>query len=228
MARFAVIGLGRFGATLARTLAKNGAEVVAIDSSLEMVDEVREAVTLCLRLDATDEKALQAQDIAEMDGVIVAIGQGFEAKTLCVAILKKMGVKRIVCRAESDVMARILKAIGADEVVYPEEESALRLAQRLVAPNIVDYVELAEGHSLVQFEAPRAFHGQQIVQLDLRRKYEVNLVAIKRRMPTKGPDGKVIYQEKLIDVPRPIDYIEPNDILIIVGSDENILRLPQD
>jgi len=228
MPRFAVIGLGRFGQTLAKTLAKNGAEVVAVDTALEMIDEVREAVTLSLRLDATDEKALAAQDIDKMDAVIVAIGQSFESKAMAVATLKKMGVKRIVCRAESDMRARILRAIGADEVVYPEEESALRLAQRLIAPNIVDYVELAEGHSLIQFEAPRSFHGKQIIELDLRRKYEVNLVAIKRRMPAKGPDGKVIYQEKIIDVPRPHDVVEPNDILIVVGSDDNILRLPQD
>jgi len=228
MPRFAIIGLGRFGQTLARTLTKNGAEVVAIDSSLEVVDDVRESVTFSLRLDATDEKALMAQDMDKMDAVIVAIGQGFEAKALCIAILKKIGVKHIVCRAESDMRAKILTAIGADEVVYPEEESALRLAQRLVAPNIVDYVELAEGHSLVQFEAPRQFHGKQIIELDLRRKYEVNLVAIKRRITAKGPDGKVIYQEKIIDVPRPIDKIEPNDILVIVGSDENVLRLPHD
>jgi trk system potassium uptake protein TrkA len=139
-----------------------------------------------------------------------------------------MGVKRIICRAESDLRARILSAIGADEVVYPEEESALRLAQKLIAPNIVDYVELAEGHSLVQFEAPRAFHGKQIIELDLRRKYEVNLVAVKSRIPVKGADGKVVYQEKINDVPRPTDTIEANDVLVIVGSDENILRLPRD
>ncbi len=228
MPRFAVIGLGRFGQTLAKTLAKNGAEVVAIDTSLEMVDDVREAVTLSLRLDATDEKALAAQDVDKMDAIIVAIGQSFEAKAMAVATLKKMNVKRIVCRAESEMRARILKAIGADEVVYPEEESALRLAQRLIAPNIVDYVELADGHSLVQFEAPRAFQGKQIVELDLRRKYEVNLVAIKRRMTAKGPDGRVIYQEKIIDVPKPTDSIESKDILIVVGSDDNILKLPQD
>ena len=228
MPKFAVIGLGRFGSTLARTLARNGAEVVAIDVSREMVDEVRDTVTLSLRLDATDEKALASQDIDSMDAVIVGIGEGFEPKAMAVAVLKKLGCKRVICRAESDMKAKILSAIGADEVIYPEEESALRLAQRLVAPNIVDYVELAEGHSLVQFEAPRVFHGRQLVELDLRRKYEVNLVAIKRRITAKGPDGKVIYQEKMIDVPRPTDVVEPNDILIIVGSDENILRLPQD
>lgn len=228
MPRFAVIGLGRFGLTLARTLAKNGAEVVAIDISREIVDEARESVSLALRLDATDEKALEAQEIDKMDAVIVGIGQGFEAKAVAVATLKKMGVKRIICRAESDLRAKILSAIGVDEVVYPEEESALRLAQRLVAPNIVDYVELAEGHSLVQFEAPRAFVGKQIVQLDLRRKYEVNLVAIKRRTPVKGPDGKVVYEEKIHDVPKPTDTVEANDILVIVGADENILKLPRD
>jgi trk system potassium uptake protein TrkA len=228
MPKFAVIGLGRFGQTLARTLAKNGAEVVAIDTSREMVDDVREMVTLSLRLDATDEKALASQDMDKMDAVIVGIGEGFEAKAMAVAVLKKLGVKRVICRADSEMKAKILSAIGADEVVYPEEESALRLAQRLVAPNIVDYVELAEGHSLVQFEAPRIFHGKQLVELDLRRKYEVNLVAIKRRMTAKGPDGKVIYQEKVIDVPRPTDVVEPNDILVIVGSDDNILKLPQD
>lgn len=228
MARFAVIGLGRFGKVLAESLAKDGAEVVAIDISREMVDEVRETVTLSLRLDATDEKALASQDIDKMDAVIVGIGEGFEAKALTVATLKKIGARRIICRAESDLMSKILTAIGADEIVYPEEESALRLAQRLVAPNIVDYVELAEGHSLVQMEAPRAFQGRQIVELDLRRKYDVNLVAVKRRITAKGPDGKVVYQEKIIDVPRPTDIVEPNDVLVIVGADENILRLPHD
>lgn len=228
MARFAVVGLGRFGMTLATALSNNGADVIAIDTARDAVDEARELVTLSLRLDSTDEKALEAHDVDKMDAVIVGIGESFEAKALTVATLKKMGVKRIICRAESELAARILSAIGADEVVYPEEESALRLAQRLVAPNIVDYVELAEGHSLVQFEAPRAFHGKQIIELDLRRKFEVNLVAIKRRIPAKGPEGKVVYQEKIIDVPRPTDVIEANDILVIVGSDDNILRLPHD
>jgi trk system potassium uptake protein TrkA len=228
MARFAVIGLGRFGLTLAKALSNNGAEVVAIDTAREPVDEARELVTLSLKLDSTDEKALAAHDVDKMDAVIVGIGESFESKALTVATLKKMGVKRIICRAESDLRARILRAIGADEVVYPEEESALRLAQKLLAPNIVDYVELAEGHSLVQFEAPREFHGKQIIELDLRRKYEINLVAVKRRIPAKGPDGKVIYQEKIIDVPRPTDVIEPNDVLVIVGSDDNIVRLPRD
>ncbi len=228
MPRFAVIGLGRFGMTLARALANNGADVVGIDTSRELVDEARELIALSLRLDSTDEKALQAHEIEKMDAVVVGIGESFEAKALTVATLKHMGVKRIICRAESELRARILSAIGADEVVYPEEESALRLAQKLVAPNIVDYVELAEGHSLVQFEAPRAFQGKQIIELDLRRKYEVNLVAVKRRIPAKGADGKVAYQEKIIDVPRPTDVIEANDILVIVGGDENILRLPHD
>ena len=228
MARFAVIGLGRFGMTLARALSDNGAEVVAVDTEREPVDEARELVTVSLKLDSTDEKALAAHDVDKMDAVIVGIGESFESKALTVATLKKMGVKRIICRAESDLRARILSAIGADEVVYPEEESALRLAQKLVAPNIVDYVELAEGHSLVQFEAPKAFHGKQIIELDLRRKYEINLVAVKRRIPAKGPDGKVIYQEKIMDVPRPTDVIEANDVLVMVGSDGNIQRLPRD
>lgn len=228
MARFAVIGLGRFGMTLAKALSANGADVIAIDAAREPVDEARELVSLSLRLDSTDEKALSAHDIDKMDAVIVGIGESFESKALTIATLKKMGVKRIICRAESDLRARILSAIGADDVVYPEEESALRLAQKLIAPNIVDYVELAEGHSVVQFEAPKAFHDKQIIELDLRRKYEVNLVAVKRRIPTKGPDGKVVYTEKIIDVPRPTDIIEANDILVIVGSDENILRLPRD
>ena len=228
MAKFAVIGLGRFGMTLAKALAKNGAEVIAIDTSREMVDDAREAVTLSIKLDSTDEKALAAHDVDKMDAVIVGIGTSFEAKALTIATLKKMGAKRIICRAESDLRAKMLSVIGADEIINPEEESALRLAQKLIAPNIVDYVELAEGHSLVQFAAPRSWHGKQILELDLRRKYEVNLVAIKRRIPAKGSDGKVAYQETIMDVPRPTDAIEANDILVMVGSDDNILRLPHD
>ena len=228
MQRFAVIGLGQFGMSLAQSLARSGAEVIAIDTDRDLVDAVKDQVALALRMDAVDEKGLTARGVHEVDVAIIAIGTQFEACTLAVAILKKLGVRRVIARARNEIRARILSLVGADEIINPEDESALRLAQKLVAPNIIDYIELAEGHSVVQLKAPKAFCDKKIVEIDLRRKFGVNLVAIKKTVLVRDSDGATAEVEQINDIPRPTDVIEANDILVIVGSDENISRLPRD
>jgi len=222
MLRVAVIGLGRFGSTLARALAEAGHEVIAIDSSAELVEEIQEAVALAVRLDATDEKSLVAQGIDKVDVAIVSIGEEFEGNTLVTVLLKKLRVKKVIARAQTQMRARILELVGADEIIRPEEESALRLANRLTNPSIVSYVELSPGHSLLQVEAPRKFCGMTLAELELRRKYRVNIIAIKR--PSSSVEGGY----EVIDVPAPDDRVRQGDILLIVGSDENLKKLPVD
>ncbi|MFH0962934.1 MAG: TrkA family potassium uptake protein [Planctomycetota bacterium] len=228
MQRLAVIGLGRYGMRLAWELGRQGAEVIAIDTAQERVEAVQEGVSLAVRMDARDEKALVAQGVDKADAAVIAIGEAFEASVLATAALKRIGVKRVIARAGSDEQARILTLVGADEVIRPLHESANRLAQKLASRNLVDYVELAEGHSVIQLKAPRKFQNQHLGDLELRRKYEVNVVAIKKKIREKGPDGVEKESERIIVVPKPTDVIENDDVLVIVGSDENLAKLPAD
>jgi len=221
--RFVVIGLGIFGQTLATTLAREGAEVIAIDKNSDHVEDIMESVTLAVTLDATEEKALRHQGVDKADVVIIAIGKDFEACEIATMLVQKIGAKRIITRATEPLKEKILALIGAHDVINPEEESANRLAMRLLKPNIVDYIELAEGHSLVQVRAPKFFIGRTIRDIDLRKKYDINLVAVKKQIPIPRKPGQ--FDEKIIDIPRPNDVIEETDILFLVGKDQSIENL---
>ena len=226
MSRYAVIGLGRFGQKLAKLLAQSGAEVIAIDNDSEIVQRVRDDVTLAVRLDSTDEQALLDQGVDKVDCAVVGIGANFEANVLTVSTLKKIGVRRVVGRAGSGVRGEILKRIGADEVVFPEDESATRWANRLITPQFEDFIELDEGHSLVQVPAPQAFVNKTPRDLGLRAKHGLNLVAIRRPVsPQAGADPDA-QAWRVIPVVDPDDAIEPGDILVLIGSNESLARLP--
>ncbi len=180
MDRFAVIGLGRFGARLAQNLAAAGAEVIAIDHSRQIVEELRDKVTLAIALDATDEQALRLQGVDQVDCAVVGIGQNFEANALATVLLKSIGVTRIISRAGNQMQAQILQRIGADGVVRPEDEAADRWSHRLLAPFTVDHIELAENYAIIQLPTPDAWVGKTLADIDMRRKNQVTLVAIKR------------------------------------------------
>jgi len=228
MQRFAVIGLGRFGQRLARALSAAGAEVIAIDRDPHQVEDIRDDVTLAVRLDSTDEDALRAQGLAESDAVIVSIGEDFEAATLTVAVLKSLGVRRLYARAESEIQGQILSRVGADAVVNPEQESALRWAHRLMLPNLRQYVELGEDHALVYCIAPKAFWNKTVGELELRRKYEVNLVAIKREVQVTSGSSPGSVAAPVFTVPQAGTTLLRDDVLILVGSNEALSRLPQE
>jgi len=226
MKRFAVIGLGRFGRRLATSLTEHGHEVLAVDHRQQIIEEVRDEVALAVRLDATDAQTLKAQGIDRVDAAIVTIGADFEANALTTATLKELGIRQVISRASTPVQAKILARIGADQVISPEEESAVRLGRQLSNPNIMEFVELTEGHSLVQLRAPKVFHNKTLGQIDLRKKYKVNLVAIKKQVSTVRAQGDETTEEQIIDVPMADTVIRPDDILVIVGATENLSRLP--
>lgn len=228
MERFAVIGLGRFGAELACTLAAEGAEVIALDRQVRLVEAIRDKVTLAVRLDSTDEQALQAQGVADCHAAIVSIGDDFEAAVLTVATLQSLGVGRIIARAESDTQAEILRRIGATSIVNPERESARRWTHRLMMPRLEQYVELAEGYSMVTIPSPKAFHNQSLAGLELRQKYGVNVVAIRREVTVATAADAPAVATPTVTVPTPDTVILPKDRLILVGSDESLSRLPAD
>ena len=228
MKTFAVIGLGRFGKKLAVALAMSGAEVMAIDKDRAEIEMIRDQVGHAVRLDSTDEEALRAQGVDKVDIAIVGIGQGtgqgFEAAILTVVNLKQMGVPQIYARAENLTSGEVFSKIGATEVIYPEIESAQRWAYKLIAPQIGEKIDFAPGYSLARVKAPASFDNKTVMDLQLRQKYNINLVAIKR-----GENEKVKKEEKnaIINVPMPSTLIYEEDILMVAGSDSDLANLPQ-
>jgi len=226
MNRFAVIGIGRFGQKLAIALAMSGAEVIAIDKNREEIELIRDQVSLAVRLDSTDEDALKAQGVDKADVAIIGIGQeGFESAILTVVNLRQLGVKKILARAESLVAGEVFSKVGATEVIYPEIESAQRWAYKLIAPQIGEKIDFAPGYSLARVKAPASFDGKTVMDLQLRQKYGVNLVAIKRDEHSKKKKAE---SAKIINVPMPSTVVHENDILMVAGSDADLAKLPQE
>lgn len=229
MKRFAVIGLGRFGKKLAIALAMSGAEVIAIDRNRDEIELIRDQVSHAVRLDSTDEDALKAQGIDKVDVVIVGIGQGtgqgFEAAVLTVVNLKQIGIKQIYARAEDLIAGEVFSKIGATEVIYPEIESAQRWAYKLIAPQIGEKIDFAPGYSLARVKAPASFDGKTVMDLQLRQKYNINLISIKRDEQSKAKKSE---KGAIINVPMPNTVIYQDDILMVAGSDADLAKLPQE
>jgi len=229
MKRFAVIGLGRFGKKLAIALAMSGAEVIAIDRNRDEIELIRDQVSHAVRLDSTDEEALKAQGIDKVDVVIVGIGQGtgqgFESAVLTVVNLKQIGIKQIYARAEDVIAGEVFSKIGATDVIYPEIESAQRWAYKLIAPQIGEKIDFAPGYSLARVKAPASFDGKTVMDLQLRQKYNINLVSIKRDEESKAKKSE---KGAIINVPMPSTIIYQDDILMVAGSDVDLAKLPQE
>ncbi|MCE5325854.1 MAG: TrkA family potassium uptake protein [Planctomycetaceae bacterium] len=224
MERFAIIGLGLFGKSLATRLAEAGAEVIAIDKSRDLVDDVRDIVAVAVCLDSTDEQALIAQGVDKVDVAVVGIGTHFESSALTTVILKQLGVPRVISRATSRIRADILTRIGADGVISPEEESAERWAGRLLSPSVIERFAIADGFSLAQVTAPREFWSKTLAELDLSKKHKVLAVAIRRTTP--GSDLAPA-QETIITAPGPATEILQGDLVVVIGPDAAIASLPQ-
>ncbi len=228
MRKYAVIGLGCFGQHLARALTSAGDEVIAIDNDPKLVEQMRDEVALAVRMDGTDTVALEAQGVAEVDVAIVGIGEDFEAAALTVAALKEIGVKHIVSRAMNDIQATILRKVGADDIASAEHESANRWAHRLSMPKLEQYLQLGESFSLINIKAPQVFCGKTLLELDLRKKYQVNLVAIRRQVEEVDNKGKSKGTAEVVSVPHPDTKVLPGDTLTLVGSNEHLTKLPAD
>ena len=228
MKRFAVIGLGRFGAKLAVDLANSGADVIAIDKDKAVVEALRDRVGCSVRLDSTDETALRAQGVDKADVAIVSIGQGhgqgFESAVLTVVNLKQIGVGVIYARSEDPIAGEVFSKVGATGVIYPEVESAQRWAFKLIAPHVEDRLDFAQGYSLGRVKASAKFDGKTVKELQLRQKYNVNLVAITRA--EHAANGAAAKGE-MVNVPLPDTVIYQDDILMIAGADSDLAKLPQ-
>lgn len=206
---FAVIGLGRFGSSLALTLEEYGHSVLGIDFNSDIVQHISEHITQAVRLDSTNEEALKAVDIGAFDTVIVAIGSDFENNLLTTVALKALGVKQVICKAPTDRQKDILLRIGADQVVQPEFEAGQRLAQQLISPTILDKLDLGEEYSLAELVVPSSLTWNTLEQLDMRNKHGVTILVIKRG-------------DEVFVTPRADFILHPDDILVVIGRNARI------
>jgi trk system potassium uptake protein TrkA len=220
--RFGVIGLGRFGYTVAITLANSGAEVIAIDTDSNVINEVSNVVSVAVCMNSVDKDGLLAHGMDKTDAAVVAIGQNFEANILTTSILKDIGVKKVVARASTDVQKRILELIGADQVIFPEDAIGVRVAQSLLSSRIVDITSLFEGLSIAQVVVPKELVGKKIGEMKFRQKYKCNIVVIKRKTDQSDISSE---PERYNVLPEPEDQIQMGDILVVVGTEKDIEKL---
>ena len=206
---FAVIGLGRFGGSIVKELIELDANVLAIDISSAKVDEFASIATQAVTADTTDESVLQSLGIRNFEHVIVAIGENIQASILTTLILKEIGVPKITVKAQNDNHEKLLLKIGADRVVHPERDMGIRIANNMISNNILDYLELSDEHSIAEIIANEKIVGNTLIDIDIRAKYGVNIVAIKR-----GND--------IVISPQATERIKVDDILIVIGSDADI------
>ena len=209
MKSYVVIGLGRFGSTLARQLCKLGAEVLAMDVNNDLVQQVAEDVTTAVLGDSQDKDVLRAQGVRDFDCAIVAIGTNLAASVLTVMNLQELEVPYIICKAHDETHSRVLQKLGVNKVVIPEQENAARLARSLNSHNVLDYIELSEDYGILELPAPRSWIGKSLKELHIRAKLGVNIIAVENGQKT--------------NVSPSADYvIGEGDIMVVLGDNYSL------
>lgn len=212
MKSFAVIGLGRFGSSIARSLYNSGADVIAIDIHEELVNSLADDVTRAVTADAKNKDVLRKLGVDECDCVIVALGTNFSASVLVTMNVVSLGVKNVICKAHDDTHREILEKLGANKVIQPERDVAEKTARSLTSPNFLEFIELSDEYSIIEIAPPKSWVGKEIRELNVRNRYNVNIIAIK-----KG--------EK-INVSVPADYCINSDIrLVLLGEFDAINQI---
>ncbi len=212
MKRFLVLGLGRFGSSVARALSRLGHEVTGVDRDPAVVESQSAILARAVKGDATNVEILRTLSVRDFDVAVVAIGSDTEASLMATLLLKELGVHQVVAKASTDFHGRILGRIGADRIVFPERDMGLRVAYNLASANFLDFIELSPELSIVEITPPPAMVGRSLRQLDLRAKYGVNVVVMR-----KGGTVKVS--------PRADEVIEAGDVLVVIGHIDSIRGL---
>jgi trk system potassium uptake protein TrkA len=212
MAEFAVIGIGRFGRSVAVTLQQLGHRVLAIDKDEERLRRVAEEVTHAVQLDATDAEALRGVGITNFDAVVVAIGNYIQESILTTLVLKELGCKKVVAKAVDELQARVLEKVGADLIVRPEKEMGIRVAHLLSSPSLVDYLEVSPTFSIEEISVSTRLEGRTLRDLDLRGRFGVSVLLIRR-------DGQLLIS------PPAETVLRAGDVLVVVGENRQLSKL---
>ena len=210
--QFVVLGLGRFGHSVAKTLYALGNDVLAIDMDGDLVQEISDSVTHAVQLDATHENALRSLGLRNFDVAVVTIGSNIQASVMATLLVKELGVKYIIAKGHSDLHAKVLYKIGADRVVLPEKDMGVRVAHNLVSASIVDYIELSPDYSIMEIQALDEWDGKTLDELRLRSKYGINVMAIKNG-------------DEINLTPSAQDKVNAKDVIVAIGSAEDLSKL---
>jgi len=209
---FVVLGLGRFGKSVATTLAEGGCEVLVVDVDENIINEIADQVTYAVKADATDADTLKTLGISNFDGAIIGMGENLEASVMATILVKELGIPYVLTKAHSELHARILKKVGADMVVFPEKETGIRIANNLMSDNFFDAIELSSTFSLMDIEALDIWIGKSLRDLKLRTTLKINVIGIRKK-------------ENLNINPAADDAIEKGDVLVIIGNNETLNKL---
>lgn len=214
MKRVVVIGLGIFGSQLARQLYESGLEVVAIDKNRDVVQRIKDHSTKAVLADATDKEVLESIGIDAKDTVVISFGEDLSASTLLTLYLKEMKVKEIIVKVPNEDYKRILLKVGASEAIIPEREMANKVARSIISPNVLEYLPISEDYTIVELAPPTAFIGKSLADLDLRKKYNLQVIAIRD-----------VLTNKMQLVPRASAIIKDSDVLVIIGREDDIRKI---
>lgn len=215
MKSFVVIGCGRFGKSVAKTLFDLGNEVLAIDKSEELVQEISDEVTHAVQADVMDETVLKDLGLGNFDVAVIAIGSNLEASIMATLIAKELGIKRVIAKAQSELNGKVLYKIGADKVIFPERDMGVRVAHNLTSANILDFIELSPDYSILEVTALKEWEDKSLAELRLSTKYGINVMAIK-----KG--------DEFLVSPNGESMIEKDNILVVIGNITNIKKIEQE
>jgi len=210
--QFIVIGLGRFGSSVAETLYSLGNDVLAVDHDEDVVQNISNKVTHAVQVDANDENSLRALGIRNFDCAVISIGSNIQSSILATILVKELGVKHVVAKATTTLHAKVLYKIGANRVVFPERDMGVRVAHNLVSSNILDYIELSPDYSIAEVVSPEEWHNKTLKEINVRAQYGISVMAIKRNND--------------IDIsPSADNIIEPGDIIVAIGNIEDLNKL---
>lgn len=209
---FVVFGLGKFGRSVAQTLSEHECDVLAIDRSEEIVQEVSDFVTHAVQADVTDADALAALGIRNFDVAVVAISNDMQSSIMATILAKEMGVGYVIAKAHSDIHKRVLEKVGADRVIFPEREIGIRVANNLISDSFVEFIELSEDFSIVELEVKEQWKGKTLRELDMRNEYGLNVIGMRQG-------------ETISITPGPDKLLEVGEILIVIGSNKNLKLL---
>lgn len=218
---FAVVGLGTFGMEVANVLAGKGGKVIALDNQENLIEKVKDNVTQAILVDSTDAESLKNVPLADVDVAVIAMGENIEASILTTVLLRQIGVPYIVARAVTTTHEHVLKQVGANEVVNIEIAEGRRIASELISPSILDRIPIDKNVSIAEVLLPESFADKSLKQLDLRNKYRVNVVTVKRTTMSVDEMGNPVKEEEII-FPGPDEVMERSDVIMVVGKNEDI------
>jgi len=223
--KYIIIGPGNYGFTLASKLTSLGHEVIGIDNEISRVNNMKDKITHAMCMDCTDTMAMQTLPLKEADVIFIAIGEDYGASIMISAFLKQYQIKKLICRAINSIHQTVLEAIGVKEIIFPEKDSADRMVKKLEMNNIVDSLDISDEYSIIEAIVPEQFVNQTLIEANIRAKYNINILTIKRDVTTKNIFGVTQQKTEVLGVIQPQEKLLQNDIIVLFGKIIDIKRL---